>query len=134
MLESNSLRIQAFLYLFKKKWFPSISQTQFTVLFLLHVPQKVYAHLYLSTLHSKGPDNTCSKIEEWESDDISDKIRPKRSSFGVRFRSCLKELVHHLLTLKLIQTCMNFFLLLSTKEDMLWNVGNQTVDVLYWLQ
>jgi len=31
-------------------------------------------------------------------------------------------------TLKLFQTCMNFFLLLNTKEDILKNVGNQTVD------
>jgi len=35
---------------------------------------------------------------------------------------------HHLITVKLFQTCMNFFLLLNTKEDILNNVGNQTVD------
>jgi len=35
---------------------------------------------------------------------------------------------HSLLTLKLFQTCMSFFLLLNTKEDILKNVGNQTVD------
>jgi len=36
---------------------------------------------------------------------------------------------HHLLTLKLLQTCMSFFLLLNTKEDILendWNFG--TID------
>jgi len=35
---------------------------------------------------------------------------------------------HHLPTLKLFQTYMNFFLLLNTKEDILKNMGNQTVD------
>jgi len=35
---------------------------------------------------------------------------------------------HHLLTLKLSQTCLNFSLLLNTKDDILKNVGNQTVD------
>jgi len=35
---------------------------------------------------------------------------------------------HHLLTLKFFQTCMSFFLLLNSKEDILKNVGNQTVD------
>ncbi len=34
---------------------------------------------------------------------------------------------------KLFQTCMSFFLLLSTKEDILKNVGNQTVDGIHWL-
>jgi len=34
---------------------------------------------------------------------------------------------HHLLNLKLFQTCMSFFLLLNTNEDILKNVGNQTI-------
>jgi len=35
---------------------------------------------------------------------------------------------HHLLTLKLFQSCMNIFLLLlNTKEDILKNVSNQTL-------
>jgi len=34
---------------------------------------------------------------------------------------------YHLLTLKLFQTCMNFFLLLKTKEDILMKVRNKTV-------
>ncbi len=38
------------------------------------------------------------------------------------------KLCHNLLTLKLFQTCMSFFLLLNTKEDILKNVGNQIVD------
>ncbi len=29
-------------------------------------------------------------------------------------------------TLKLLQTCMNFFVLLNTKEDILKNEGNRT--------
>jgi len=33
-----------------------------------------------------------------------------------------------ILTLKLFQTCVNFFLLLNTKDDILKNVSNQTVD------
>jgi len=33
----------------------------------------------------------------------------------------------HLLTLKLLQTCMSFFLLLNTKEAILKNDWNQTV-------
>ncbi len=33
---------------------------------------------------------------------------------------------HHLLTFKLFQTCMSFFLLLNT-QDILKNVDNQTV-------
>ncbi len=37
-----------------------------------------------------------------------------------------------LLTLKLFQTC-SFFLLLNTEEDILKNVGNQTVDGSHWL-
>jgi len=46
----------------------------------------------------------------------------------------IKEIVHpklklcNLFTLKLFQTCMDFFLLLNTKEDTLKNMGNQTVD------
>ncbi len=35
---------------------------------------------------------------------------------------------HYLLTHMSFQTCMDFFLLLNTKEDILKNVGNQTVD------
>jgi len=35
---------------------------------------------------------------------------------------------NHLLTLKLIQPCMSFFLPLNKKEDILKNMGNQTVD------
>jgi len=34
---------------------------------------------------------------------------------------------HHLLTLKLLQTCMSVFLLLDIKEDILKNDWNQTV-------
>jgi len=33
-----------------------------------------------------------------------------------------------LLTLKLLQTFMNFFLLQNTKDDILKNVNNHTVD------
>ncbi len=32
-----------------------------------------------------------------------------------------------------LQTCMIFFLLLNTEEDILKNVGNQTVDGPQWL-
>jgi len=35
----------------------------------------------------------------------------------------------NLLTLILLQTCMSFFLLLKTKEDILKDVGNQTVNI-----
>jgi len=35
---------------------------------------------------------------------------------------------HNLLTLKLFQTCMSFFLLLNTRKYILKNVGKQTVD------
>ncbi len=38
-----------------------------------------------------------------------------------------------LITLRLFQTCMSLFLLLSTKEDILKNAGNQTVDIIYGL-
>ncbi len=34
---------------------------------------------------------------------------------------------HYLLTHMLSQTCVNFFHVLNTKEDILKNVGNQTV-------
>jgi len=37
--------------------------------------------------------------------------------------------IHHLLTLLLFQTCMSFFVLSNTKEDILKNVGNQRVEV-----
>jgi len=40
---------------------------------------------------------------------------------------------NHLLTLKLFKICMNVFLLLNTKEDILKNVGNQKVYGPYWL-
>jgi len=33
----------------------------------------------------------------------------------------------------LFQTCMSFFVLLNTKEDILKNAGNQTVDGSHWL-
>ncbi len=39
----------------------------------------------------------------------------------------------HLLILKLFQTCMSLFLMLSTKVDILKNAGNQTVDGSHWL-
>jgi len=42
----------------------------------------------------------------------------------------MKTLAVLILTLKLFQTCMSFFLLLYTKEDILKNVGNQTADTL----
>jgi len=35
---------------------------------------------------------------------------------------------HNFLTLKLLETCMSFFLLLNKKEDHLKNMGNQTVN------
>jgi len=34
--------------------------------------------------------------------------------------------IYYLLTLKLLQTCMDLFVLLNTKEDILKTVGNQT--------
>ncbi len=34
---------------------------------------------------------------------------------------------HNLLPLKYFQTCMNVFILLNTKEDILKNVGNRAV-------
>jgi len=37
---------------------------------------------------------------------------------------------HHSLTLKLLQTCMSFFLLLNTQEDWNWN---QTIFWHHWL-
>jgi len=40
---------------------------------------------------------------------------------------------NHLLTLKLLQTCMSFLLLLNTKEDILKNDWNQTVVWHHWL-
>jgi len=40
---------------------------------------------------------------------------------------------HHLLTLKLLQTWMSFFLLLNTKGDILKNVWNQAVVWHHWL-
>jgi len=44
----------------------------------------------------------------------------------------IKGIVHpnllSLLTLKLFQTCMKFFLLFNTKEDVLKNFANQIVD------
>jgi len=38
----------------------------------------------------------------------------------------IKKFCHHLLTLKLFQTCKNLFLLLKKMEDILKTVGNQT--------
>jgi len=40
---------------------------------------------------------------------------------------------YYLLILKLLQTCMSFFLLLNTKEDVLKNDLNQTVVWHHWL-
>jgi len=40
---------------------------------------------------------------------------------------------HHSLTLKLLQTCMSFFLQLNTQEDILKNNWNQTVVWHHWL-
>ncbi len=40
---------------------------------------------------------------------------------------------HHLLSLKLFQSCMNVFVLLNTKEDILKNVGNRAVLGHHWL-
>jgi len=37
---------------------------------------------------------------------------------------------HHLFTLEMFQSCMNFFLLLNKKEDFLKNVSNQSVPLL----
>ncbi len=39
----------------------------------------------------------------------------------------------YLLILKFFQTCMSFFLLLNTNEDIFKKVGNQTVDDSHWL-
>jgi len=36
----------------------------------------------------------------------------------------IQKFCHHLITLKLLQTCMSLFLLPNTKEDVLKNVGN----------
>ncbi len=44
-------------------------------------------------------------------------------------RKILSSITHHCV----IQTCMSFFLLLSTKEDILKNVSNQTIDGSHWL-
>ncbi len=43
------------------------------------------------------------------------------------------KLHHHLLILHLFQACVSLFLLLNAKEDILKNVGNQTVDGSHWL-
>ncbi len=48
--------------------------------------------------------------------------------FAQKWKFC-----HHLVTLKLFQTCISFFLLLSTKDDILKNICNQTVDSSHWL-
>ncbi len=48
---------------------------------------------------------------------------PLKELFAQKWQFC-----HHLLTLKLFQTRMSFFLPLSTKENILKNVGNQIVD------
>ncbi len=37
---------------------------------------------------------------------------PLKAQFTQKWKCC-----HHLLTFKLFQTCMNFYLLLNTKED-----------------
>ncbi len=41
---------------------------------------------------------------------------------------------HHLLSLELFWTCMNFFVHLNLKEDILKNVHNQKVSGPHWLQ
>jgi len=38
----------------------------------------------------------------------------------------------HLFTVMLFQTCTSFFLLMNTKEDILKNIANQTVDGTHW--
>jgi len=43
------------------------------------------------------------------------------------------KIIYNLLTLMLFQTFMCFFLLSNTKEDILKNVGNQTVGGSHWL-
>ncbi len=44
---------------------------------------------------------------------------------GVVYQKC--KFCHHLFT-KLFQTCMSFFILLNTKEDILKNVCKQTAE------
>ncbi len=56
-----------------------------------------------------------------------------RSSFKGMVHPKMKIQPSFILALKLFQTCMSFFLLLNTKEDILKNVGNQTADDLHWL-
>ncbi len=53
---------------------------------------------------------------------------PLKGLFTPKWTFC-----HHLFTLHLFQTCMIFFLLFNTKEDILKNVGDQTVDGSPWL-
>ncbi len=53
---------------------------------------------------------------------------------GTGFKGIVNnEFCHHLLTLKLLQTCMSFCLLLNTKQHILKNVGKQTVAGSHWL-
>jgi len=49
------------------------------------------------------------------------------------FTSLVRPKNENLSSFKLFQTCMSFFLLLNTKEDILKNVSNQTVDGPHWL-
>ncbi len=55
----------------------------------------------------------------------SNLVLKKENLEGIVHSKCL---FCHLLILHLFQTCMSFFLLLNTKEDVLKNVGKQAVD------
>ncbi len=57
---------------------------------------------------------------------------PGEKKIHIKGDNLPKNLNCHLLTLKLFQNCMNFFLLLNTK-DIFKNLGNQTVNGPHWL-
>jgi len=61
---------------------------------------------------------------------ISQSIYPFLPLACIRIKGIVHKFCYHLLTLKLFQTCMNFFLLLNSLEDILKNVGNQRFDAL----
>jgi len=68
-----------------------------------------------------GPTWNSSKLPSWEDLELVQPLVKRDSS-------------NHLLTLKLLQTCTSFFLMLNTKESIFKNVGtNQTVDGRHWL-
>ncbi len=64
----------------------------------------------------------CVQVLKWQLTNSTKHASVIKGMVHPKWKFC-----HYLLTLTLSQTCINFFLVLNKKEDILKNVGNQTV-------